>query len=104
MSKRLFVLEDIDCSGMDEIVQRRSKRGSEDNPSKLLPLVPSGCMTPLPFINSPGSEEWEDVKNKLSAEVKKSQTSSHEEEEDQLTLADLLEVFDGVMEMKGVSQ
>jgi hypothetical protein len=78
LSKRLYVLEDIDCTEMKNVVQERkdlnendtkeaSESDSEDN--KMLKILSLG----------------------VNAEVPKSK----------LTLANLLEVFDGVMEMDG---
>ena len=63
--KKLFVLEDIDCCGMDEVVKKRNAEAEQD---------PAGS-------------------TKSKADPDKAS---------QLSLGDLLEAFDGIMEMKGV--
>ena len=65
--KKLVVLEDIDCCGMDEVVKKRNAEAAcEQDPA--------------------GSTKSKADPDKAS----------------QLSLGDLLEAFDGIMEMKGV--
>ena len=64
--KKLFVLEDIDCCGMDEVVKKRNAEACEQDPA--------------------GSTK----------------SKADPDKDSQLSLGDLLEAFDGIMEMKGV--
>ena len=68
MDKRLYVLEDIDCGGFEDIVKRRINTSSEN-----------------------GNTE-ERMRNTEQKEQKMSKG--------EITLSDILEVFDGVMETK----
>jgi len=72
MNKRLYVLEDIDCGGLEDIVNKRSTVESSTEEDK-----------------------------KKDEENKSNQTAANLDKKRELTLSDLLEVFDGVMESKG---
>eukprot|EP00091_Calanus_sinicus_P010845 TRINITY_DN2489_c0_g1_i2.p1 TRINITY_DN2489_c0_g1~~TRINITY_DN2489_c0_g1_i2.p1 ORF type:complete len:357 (-),score=92.54 TRINITY_DN2489_c0_g1_i2:256-1326(-) len=84
VNKRIYVLEDIDAASLKDTVKKRDSfqiSKEEDSHSD------SG-------IETPKSVDKEKDSSKGIFIVKES-------EEKKLTLADLLEVFDGVMEMKG---
>jgi len=84
VNKRIYVLEDIDAASLKDTVKKRDSfqiSKEEDGGSD------SG-------IETPKSVDKEKDSNNGIFIVKES-------EEKKLTLADLLEVFDGVMEMKG---
>ena len=87
VNKRIYVLEDIDANSLKETVERRDPKNirsllQNDSDQE----VDSGRSSPRPKKQEDGI-----------LIVKQSE----ETEEKTLTLADLLEVFDGVMEMKG---
>jgi len=87
VNKRIYVLEDIDANSLKETVERR-------DPKNIISLVQNDSDQEVDSgRSSPSPKKQEDgiliVKQ------------SEETEEKTLTLADLLEVFDGVMEMKG---
>ena len=73
ISKRLYVFEDIDCGGLEDIVKDRKTQQSLDQKES----------------------EGEGNSWKISLD------STNEKEMRDLTLSDLLEVFDGVLEMRG---
>merc|ERR1719270_3036209 len=81
MNKRLYVLEDIDCAGLDDIMKKRS-------PSK----------------NSSGLEVLEENDANNNKDEKKDEDKvkpKQAEKSSEIKLSDLLEAFDGVLEMKG---
>lgn len=91
LGKRLYVLEDIDCSELKDIVRDRS---SEDNDSSNKDAdEDSGNGTGI------GEEETQNFLNLLKGPSTK--VGSFFKEKKKLTLAGLLEVLDGVMEMDG---
>ena len=71
MDKRLYVLEDIDCGGFEDIVKRRINTSSENGDTE------------------------ERMRNREQKEQREQKISKGE-----ITLSDILEVFDGVMETK----
>jgi len=81
LSKRLYVLEDIDCTEMKNVVQERRDLNENDTNEAVEADTEDNKMASLLKILSLG----------MNAEVPKNK----------LTLANLLEVFDGVMEMDG---
>merc|ERR1712029_565210 len=81
MNKRLYVLEDIDCAGLDDIMKKRS-------PSK----------------NNSGIEILEENDSNNNNDEKKDEEKvepKQAEKSSEIKLSDLLEAFDGVLEMKG---
>jgi len=79
IEKRIYVLEDIDAAGLEETVKRRA--GAE----------PELVSPPTLLVEQSGSEKPVEV----------ALATGNKEKKATLTLSDLLEVFDGVMEMKG---
>ena len=75
MNKRLYVLEDIDCAGLDDIVKKREQK------------------EPKSLLKKPKSDEESSVS---SLEV-----ITTDQKKCDLKLSDLLEAFDGVLEMNG---
>ena len=91
MNKRLYVLEDIDCSGLEAIVKRRinrsqktEDRNDEDEDANNVSELSQ-------------DERIMSLQSILTVEQKK---NKEKEDKQELTLSDLLEVFDGVMESK----
>merc|ERR1740122_397121 len=85
MNKRLYVLEDIDCAGLDDIMRKRSapKETSESKPSESV-------------------EESNSNEKIIEEKDKPSETPVNTTEKtSEIKLSDLLEAFDGVLEMKG---
>jgi len=87
VNKRIYVLEDIDAASLKETVKRRE---------------------PATINSTSQMDDGQEVDSGRSSPSPKHQEKgvllvkqSEETEEKNLTLADLLEVFDGVMEMKG---
>ena len=87
MDKRLYVLEDIDCGGLEDLVKKRKIAEEEE----LNDEVEKKSNT----SDDSGNEEVEESDDKEPGKKKKKK-----EKEKELTLSDLLEVFDGVMESK----
>lgn len=88
VDKKLFVLEDIDCASLKDIVKKREEEKEEDSSSD----------------SEDTSKETDDKEKKSDDKEKKKRKKKKKKAKDgksKLTLADLLEVFDGVMEMKG---
>ena len=81
VNKRIFVLEDFDAAGLEDVVNNRSETSDEGQNSKVEDV-------------STKKEETNADTPKRDVPVIKNEAKS------KLTLADLLEVFDGVMEMK----
>jgi len=79
MDKRLYVLEDIDCAGLDDIMKDRSKENYGNK---------RGSQTPDSAFSD---DEMTIIKENEKQKEKKSE----------LKLADLLEALDGVLEMNG---
>ena len=80
VNKRIYVLEDIDAASLEDVVKRRDEAtNSEKIDTKVEEKIAPGETSP--------KKEEENVLPKKEAKPK-------------LTLADLLEVFDGVMEMR----
>ena len=75
MNKRLYVLEDIDCAGLDDIVKKREQK------------------EPKSPLKKPKSDEESSAS---SLEV-----ITNDQKKCDLKLSDLLEAFDGVLEMNG---
>merc|ERR1719445_1801 len=71
MKKRLYVLEDIDCAGLDDIMKKRV--AEPQKPAEINPNENSENNKPEPKV----------------------------EEKTEIKLSDLLEAFDGVLEMNG---
>jgi DNA replication protein DnaC len=90
LSKRLYVLEDIDCSELKDIVRERS---SEDSDSNKDSDQDSGNGAVI------GDEETKNFLNLFKGP--KDKVANWMKEKKQLTLAGILEVLDGVMEMDG---
>merc|ERR1739848_110032 len=80
VNKKLFVLEDIDCASLKNTVKKRSEESDSESSSD----------------SEAEDKDKDDKDNNKEKEKKKAK-----EAKSKLTLADLLEVFDGVMEMKG---
>jgi len=85
MHKRLFVIEDIDCNALKKTVGKRTTE-NQDEESESEPELPE--------------EEMSEQEKKM-AEKKRQKKKKEKESKSKLTLGDLLEVFDGVLEMKG---
>jgi len=85
MNKRLYVLEDIDCAGLDDIMKKRSapKETSESKPSE--------------SVKESNSDEKKNEEKDKPSEPPVNTT----EKTSEIKLSDLLEAFDGVLEMKG---
>jgi len=89
VNKRIYVLEDIDAASLKETVKKRESEGI------------------ISIAQSEKDQEVDSGRSSPSPSTKKQEKGillvkqSEETEEKNLTLADLLEVFDGVMEMKG---
>ena len=86
MDKKLFVLEDIDCGGLEDIVKKRKTVKKVDTDEE-----------------SNKSSTTDDSDNGDQDEIKEKDKKKKKKKEDdkkKLTLSDLLEVFDGVMESK----
>ena len=83
MKKRLYVLEDIDCGGLDDIVKKRTSNTEVDED------VDGETMADL-------KAEIVKLKNRMNDREQKEQKINNGE----ITLSDILEVFDGVMETK----
>lgn len=79
MDKRLYVLEDIDCAGLDDIMKDRSK---ENHAYKR--------------HNESADSGLSDDEVSITQEDKK-----YKEKKNELKLSDLLEALDGVLEMNG---
>lgn len=93
MHKRLFVIEDIDCNELREVVVKRESNSAAKN---------------MEESDSPITESWkrsekdcEDSESESMKDTNKKGRKKKSEKKSKLTLADLLEVFDGVLEMKG---
>ena len=82
MNKRIFVLEDFDAAGLEDVVNNRSETSNEGQNSK------------VEDVSTKKEETNADTPKKDAVPLIKNEAKS------KLTLADLLEVFDGVMEMK----
>jgi len=95
MDKRLYVLEDIDCGGLENIVRKRKRRNMEafDN-NEEENEEENECNKSIDSGN-------EDIISENEGEKKIRKTIKEELYKKELTLSDLLEVFDGVMESKG---
>ena len=88
LRKRLYILEDVDCSELEDVVRDRSSRNQEDTTSN---SITANDFPNLSFrLELPTSE----LKKFGLITDKKIKDSS-------LTLADILETLDGVMEMDG---
>merc|ERR1740123_2152333 len=85
MNKRLYVLEDIDCAGLDDIMKKRSapKETSESKPSESV------------------KESNSNVDEKKNEDKSSEPPVNTTEKTSEIKLSDLLEAFDGVLEMKG---
>merc|ERR1711936_1319970 len=79
MDKRLYILEDIDCAGLDDIMKDRSKENYKS----------------IRRSESPDSGLSDDEAT-IRQEDKK-----YKEKKNELKLSDLLEALDGVLEMNG---
>ena len=85
MDKRLYILEDIDCGGLEDIVKRRSNDTYEDQSTE-----------DTEDYNMDLKWEITKLKNRISTREENEQKTTKKE----ITLSDILEVFDGVMETK----
>ena len=85
MDKKLFVLEDIDCGGLEDIVKKRKTVEKDD--------TEEGNKSSTTDDSDNGDQD--EIKEKDKKKKKKK-----EDDKKKLTLSDLLEVFDGVMESK----
>merc|ERR1712008_521701 len=83
MNKRLYVLEDIDCAGLDDIMKKRGapKETSESKPSES-----------VKESNSNADEKKNEEKDKPSEPPAAVNTT---EKTSEIKLSDLLEAFDG---------
>ena len=88
LGKRLYVLEDIDCSELKDIVRERANDDSDKDSEK-----DSGADAGI------GDQETQNFLNLFKGS--KSKVGDWMKEKKQLTLAGILEVLDGVMEMDG---
>jgi len=86
MEKRLYVLEDIDCGGLGDVMKKRK------------PDVVFNEAEDYEEIDSTNSSFEEAVSERDEHKPKKHSKDDFKKE---LTLSDLLEVFDGVLESKG---
>ena len=77
MNKRLYILEDIDCGGLDELMKARKDKEEPKEDSE---------------ANSDEPNTKKDTKKRL--------LGMNPGKEKTITLSDILEVFDGVMESK----
>jgi len=87
VDRKLFVLEDIDCASLKDTVKKREAEENQSDDDSSSDLSEDDT-------TKNDDKEKKDKKDKKKKK-KKNQGKS------KLTLADLLEVFDGVMEMKG---
>ena len=85
MDKRLYVLEDIDCGGLGDVMKKRK------------PDVVFNEAEDYEEIDSTNSSFEEAVSERDEHKPKKHSKDDFKKE---LTLSDLLEVFDGVLESK----
>eukprot|EP00092_Neocalanus_flemingeri_P035709 GFUD01038880.1.p1 GENE.GFUD01038880.1~~GFUD01038880.1.p1 ORF type:complete len:628 (+),score=164.89 GFUD01038880.1:60-1943(+) len=94
MNKRLYVLEDIDCGGLEDVVKKRRKR---------VPKPEEDTKEDVSEDNDDNNESDDDKKKITLTDILEIKKGGEKEKEDkkELTLSDLLEVFDGVMESKG---
>lgn len=101
--KRLFILEDIDCSTLKDTVK---KRKAEDDPissseEEETAEEENGKNSDGSGVLVNGEEEERSQSDKSRTGKKKRKGKKQDKDKHTLTLADLLEVLDGVMEMKG---
>ena len=90
LSKRLYVLEDIDCSELKDIVRDRSSESNDESKDSDQDSGNDGGIN---------DEETQNFLNLLKGP--KTKVGDFLKEKKQLTLAGILEVLDGVMEMDG---
>jgi chaperone BCS1 len=90
LSKRLYVLEDIDCSELKDIVRDRSSESNDESKDSDQDSGNGGGIN---------DEETQNFLNLLKGP--KTKVGDFLKEKKQLTLAGILEVLDGVMEMDG---
>merc|ERR1719510_1567738 len=93
VDRKLFVLEDIDCASLKDTVKKREAEENESDDDS--DSDDSEDDTTKNDDKSSVQEKEKKEKKDKKKKKKKNQGKS------KLTLADLLEVFDGVMEMKG---
>ena len=98
--KRLFILEDIDCAGMERVVQRRRP---EEVPPPPRPR-PKGLDRDECDWDEMDSGEYEAFLMAREHGRRQARKKTQDESKRTITMAELLEVFDGVIEMKGVSR
>ena len=89
IKKRLYVLEDIDCSNLEDIVGDRSKKDKD------VSTKDQGTVTAKKII--PGLN----INLALPQSMGQPGIVDFPKEKSELTLADILEALDGVMEMDG---
>ena len=88
MNKRLYVLEDIDCGGLEDIVKTRRNDEQKDKES------------------NEHADDSVDIDLKKEITLLKNRMNDREDKEKwktsnkEISLSDILEVFDGVMETK----
>ena len=107
MHKRLFVIEDIDCNSLMKTVGKRENSTHEvveedttNTAKKILPKDESHSSSEESSWSST-SDSQDSEKPTKEKKVKRRQKKKKKERKSKLTLGDLLEVFDGVLEMKG---
>jgi len=94
MHKRLFVIEDIDCNELKEVVGKRESNSAAKN-------VEEESESPITESSKRSEKDSEDSEAESIKDTYKKGRKKKSEKKSKLTLADLLEVFDGVLEMKG---
>jgi hypothetical protein len=91
--KRLYVIEELDCSGWESIICRREEKGGDGNgmvksPSKELELAAA-----VKLLEGDSGVGKEDTASAAMSLLKKNELS--------ITLSELLELLDGIIEMPG---
>ena len=87
VKKRIYVLEDIDAAGLEDVVKRRGEEMKEEEVASTREESPDSETWPKKDESNPSPQFYPNLLPQTKANAT-------------LTLADLLEVFDGVMEMR----
>ena len=106
MHKRLFVIEDIDCNSLMKTVGKRENSTHEvveEEPTakKILPEDASHSSSEESSWSSTSDSQDSEKPTKEKKVKRREKKKKKKERKSKLTLGDLLEVFDGVLEMKG---
>ena len=106
MHKRLFVIEDIDCNSLMKTVGKRVNSTREvvvedttSTAKKILPKDESDSSSEESSWSS--TSDSQDSEKPIKEKKVKRRQKKKKKRKSKLTLGDLLEVFDGVLEMKG---